>query len=427
MLNNWRQLVQGVERRVPLPDGKLVPYINFDNAATTPPLKSVMQKINEFGLWYSSIHRGKGYKSRLSSNLYEEAREKILNFVNGNSETHTVIFVKNTTEAINKLANRLSTNNNDSTKNIIISSEMEHHSNDLPWRDKFKVEYIKVNKNGELKLDDLEAKLIKFQDRVKLVTITGASNVTGYLNPISQIAGLVHNYNAELLVDGAQLIPHHSFNMQGNAEIEKVDYLAFSAHKMYAPFGTGVLIGPKEKFLKSGPDYSGGGTIEMVTPNFIRWADPPHRDEAGTPNLMGVIALCEAIEQLNKIGMHNLAKTEKELTEYTLRKLHKIPKVKLYGNKQNANNRVGIIPFAISNLTHEEVASILANKFGIAVRNGCFCAQPYIQKLLNISPAMLKERINNSELSHPGLIRASFGIYNQYQEVDKFIAALKQI
>lgn len=422
----FRQYVVGVETKIPLVNGKLATYINFDNAATTPPLKSVIKAITDFAPWYSSIHRGKGYKSQLSSNLYEESRKLVAGFVKADPDYHTVIYVKNTTEAINKLSYRLSERDKQS---VILSTDMEHHSNDLPWRGKFQLDYISIDSTGRLSLEDLEAKLIQYQGRVKLVTVTGASNVTGYLNPIYKIAGLAHQYKARILVDGAQLVPHTPIDLKPVGHPEHIDYLAFSGHKMYAPFGTGVLIGPVENFKQGYPDYVGGGTVQVVTHDFISWDQPPHKEEAGSPNIMGVVALGEAIKTLSWLGMDKIARYEQELTDYTIRKLKEIPDIILYNQTRETDGqkRVGIIPFNIKGMSHELVATILAAEAGIAVRNGCFCAQPYIQKLLNVSPREIQRHLRNPDALHPGLVRISFGMYNNFSEVDTLLEVLKEI
>lgn len=228
----YRYLVVGSDTKVPLYNGQLSPCINFDNAATTPPLVSVINSIVNFSPWYSSIHRGTGYKSQLSSEIYEDSRETVGKFVEADLDKDTVIYVKNTTEAINKLSYRLCCYDDDS---IILTTSMEHHSNDLPWRNKYKIDYIEVDEFGRLVMEDLKNKLIKYGDKVKLVTITGASNVTGYINPIYDIAKLVHAYGCKILVDGAQLVPHCKFSMKPYDSLEHIDYLTFSAHKMYAP------------------------------------------------------------------------------------------------------------------------------------------------------------------------------------------------
>ena len=421
---NYRDLIVGSRTNIPLLNGRYVPAINFDNAATTPPFVSVMKDILAFAPYYSSIHRGVGYKSRVSSALYDSSREVILNFIGGDLKKDTVIYVKNTTEGINKLAYRLCSSEN---KCVILSSDMEHHSNDLPWRDKYLVDYISIDKCGRLSLEDLDLKLTKYEGQVKLVTVTGASNVTGFINDVHKIAAIAHNHNAKLLVDGAQLVPHNAFNMKATNSNENIDFLVFSAHKMYAPFGIGVLVGPREVFEDGAPDYKGGGTVKLVTHDYISWEDPPQKEEAGTPNIIGVIALLSSIKTLNLIGIKNIEQREKSLTEYTLKELKRIPNITIYGSADCDENRLSIIPFNIKNIPHEITANILSYEAGISVRNGCFCAQPYIQKLLGVTNEELKMHINNPSLKKPGMVRISYGLYNTYKEIDLLIHMLYKI
>ncbi len=420
----YRDLVVGVDKQIPLWDNTYTTGINFDNAATTPPFNSVISGILNFSPWYSSIHRGAGYKSQLSSKLYDNARHIIANFVGADINQNSIIFVKNTTEAINKLSNKLYPLYKDG---VILSTCMEHHSNDLPWRDKYTIDYISINKYGELSMEDLENKLKKYENRVKLVAITGASNVTGYINPIHTIAELTHSYGAKILVDGAQLVPHCPVDMKPFDDPQHIDFLVFSGHKMYAPFGTGVLIGPKDIFMEGPPDYSGGGTVKYVTHEHIQWLDPPEREEAGTPNIIGVLSITSAIELLNKIGMHHVEDYERMLTNHAINSLKNIPYIELYHNPQNTKNSISIIPFNIKGMHHNIVATILSNEFGIAVRNGCFCAQPYMQRLLNISPEDSKRYMDDSTLPLPGMVRISFGLYNTIDEVNTLIKALFHI
>lgn len=420
----FRNLVVGVETKVPLKNGRMVTAVNFDNAATTPPFYSVIQEIVNFAPWYSSVHRGAGYKSKLSSSIFEESRIGILDFVNADTDSHTAIFVKNTTEALNKLSYRVCKGSKDC---VVLSTSMEHHSNDLPWRDKFKVDYIDIDTAGKLSMEDLEFKLNKYRGKVRLVTVTGASNVTGYKNEIYNIAALTHKHNAQICVDGAQLVPHVPVNMRPAKEEEHIDYLAFSAHKMYAPFGIGVLIGPKNVFEIGDPDYSGGGTVKVVTPETVTWDDPPHKEEAGSQNIIGVAALSASIKTLNMIGIQCIEEYEGALTQYAISKLQKIPGVILYGNKLNSEGRVGIIPFNIEGVDHDLVAEILSEEAGISVRNGCFCAQPYVQKLLNINKNQLQKYVNNPDYHMHGIVRLSFGLYNNFNEIDTFLQILTRI
>lgn len=240
--NPYRDLIYGVDVKVPLIDKSYCIGINFDNAATTPPLKSVIDEVINFSPYYSSIHRGDGYKSQLSTHMYENSREIVKFFVNDYSDMMDVIYVKNCSEAINKLAGILASHDKGS---IVLSTSMEHHSNDLPWRKDFHVKYVEIDKYGYLDMNDLKTKLEQYSGRVSLVAITGASNVTGIKNPIYTIANMAHSYGAKILVDGAQLIPHSNFSIGLQLPLGPIDFVAFSAHKMYAPFGCGVLIGPK--------------------------------------------------------------------------------------------------------------------------------------------------------------------------------------
>ncbi|QUI23552.1 aminotransferase class V-fold PLP-dependent enzyme [Vallitalea pronyensis] len=422
--NNYKHLVEGTDIRIPLSNGRYTNEINFDNAATTPPLKSVMEAINNFAPWYASIHRGTGYKSKLSSEFYENARKTIAKFIMMDMDYSTVIFVKNSTEALNKIAHKLGHENKGG---IVLSSYMEHHSNDLPWRKYFRVKYIDLDTNGKLDIQDYEQKLRLYSGQIRLVAVSGASNVTGYKNDIHYLARLAHKYGTKILIDGAQLIPHSPINMQPAYDNEHIDYLVFSGHKIYAPFGTGVLIAPKKTFKHGPPTYVGGGTVKIVTPQYVMWDDVPYKEEAGTPNIMGVVALDAALKTLNRLDMHHLEEMELSLTQHALNKLNKIKDVIIYGNSKNCIDRIGIVTFNIKGLHHSIVANALSKEAGVSVRSGCFCAQPYVQKLLRISHKEMDAHRRNPNLPHPGMVRISFGLYNTMDEVDRcidFIAKL---
>ncbi|MBP2627877.1 MAG: Cysteine desulfurase [Firmicutes bacterium] len=419
-----RRLVIGANTKIPLANGEYVNEINFDNAATTPPFFSVMKEITDFAPWYSSIHRGSGYKSKLSSNLYEHGREVIKKFVNADHTRDVVIYTKNTTESINILSYRLSQENK---QHVVLSTDMEHLANDLPWRDKFQVEYVGIDEYGKLSLNDLENKLLKYKGKVKLVTVTGASNVTGYINPISKIAKLAHQYGAQILVDGAQLVPHDSIDMKAYDSPEHIDYLVFSAHKMYAPFGIGVLIGPKDIFEKGEPAYQGGGGVRLVSHQFIEWDSPPAKDETGTPNVIGVAALITGIETLNSIGMNVIHEYESNLINYAIEGLSEIPNIKLYCHCEKNEKRVSLISFTMQGIDYNVLAEILSLEAGIAVRSGLFCAHPYVEKLLNLSSEDLEYFHHNHDVPVPGLVRISLGLYNNYNEIDILLQFLDRI
>lgn len=422
--NQLRRYIVGIDKKVPLFNGKQIAEINFDNAATTPPIVSVMNGICRYLPWYSSVHRGAGYKSRFSTRIYEKTRESICDFVGADYKKDVVIFTSNTTQAINKLAKRFFQKEGE---RIVLSTVMEHHSNDLPWRHQYNMDYIGVDRYGRLDDKDLEFKLKKYKGKVKLVVVTGASNVTGYINPIHKIATLVHQYGAKIFVDGAQLVPHALVDMKPHSNSEHIDFLAFSAHKMYAPFGTGVLVGNKTLFEDGSPSDPGGGTVKYVTHKDVLWNDPPQNEEAGSPNIVGVVALGEAIRFLQHIGMEKLYQSEKKLLKYAFEQLRTIEDLIIYGDFCNINDRVGIISFNVKGVSHEITALALAFEGGISVRSGCFCAQPYVQKILNISEEESQKYMKNEYKKRPGVVRISFGLYNTYHEVDRMIVVLKMI
>lgn len=421
--SHFREMVVGVNTRVPLESGEYVTAINFDNAATTPPFCSVMQAIMEFAPWYSSVHRGKGHKSVFSSELYEESRQVIKQFV-GADQTKEVIFTKNTTESINILAYLLQ---GDAKKQVVLSTDMEHLANDLPWREHFTIDYVKIKEDGQLSLSDLKEKLIKYQGKVKLVTVTGASNVTGYINPVYKIAELAHKYGAQILVDGAQLVPHAPFDMKPSNAADHIDYLVFSGHKLYAPFGAGVLIGPLEEFAKGNPVYKGGGAVGLVSHDFVEWDNPPNRYEAGTPNMMGVVAMTAAIQTLQSINCGVVHEYEKKLIDYAIKGLQCIPDIQLFCCADGNEERVSLVSFAVDGLYHSIVAAILAQEAGIAARSGLFCAHPYVEKLLKMTDTELAHYHENVDVLVPGLVRISFGLYNTREEIDVMLDLLTRV
>jgi selenocysteine lyase/cysteine desulfurase len=428
-IGNVRKNVVGVDTRVPLLDGSSRRYVNFDNAASTPALRPVHDKVTEFMTWYSSVHRGTGFKSQIATEAYELAHDIVACFLGADPETNTVIFGKNTTEAINKLARRFPLAPDD----VVLCSLMEHHSNDLPWRQQARLYHVAVHPDGSLDEDDLDRLLQQHAGRVKLLAISGASNVTGYLPPIHRLAEKAHAAGARILVDAAQLAPHRAIDMRPDDDPAHLDFVAISAHKMYAPYGTGALVGPTHVFAQGPPDMVGGGTVDIVTVDDVRWASPPDRDEAGSPNVVGAVALAQTILSLQEIGMDALARHEAELTAHALRRLSAIDGLQLYGltDPDRAAERVGVIPFNLHGANHYKVAAILSFEGAIGVRNGCFCAHPYILRLLDVSGddalRHQKDILEGLRVGLPGLVRISFGCYNTLEEVDHAVEVLARL
>ncbi len=427
---DFRNLYVGLDIEVPVLGGGTRRYVNLDNAASTPAFRRVQRAVNDFLEFYSSVHRGTGFKSQLSTYFYEKARQVVLEFVGAEEETHTCIFGKNTTEALNKLARRFPFT---PERNVVLTTQMEHHSNDLPWRINAQAVHIAVLPDGRLDEADFDAKLAQYGERVALVAVTGASNVTGYLNPVHRLAEKAHAAGAHILVDCAQFAPHRRVDMRPLDDPAHFDYVALSAHKMYAPFGTGALIGRRDTFERGAPDMVGGGTIDLVTLDEVAWAAPPERDEAGSPNTVGAVALAAAIRQLQDVGMDTVARHEAELTSYALEQLKGVPGIRLFGSAdpRRTMERVGVIPFLMEQADHFKVAAVLGHEYGIGVRSGCFCAHPYLLHLMHIDDAAARQvraRMAEGDRSQmPGLLRASFGLYNTREDVDALVEALHAV
>ncbi len=424
-----KSLFVGIDEMVPVVGGQSRRYINFDNAASTPALLSVLEAVNGFSRWYSNVHRGTGYKSRFSSWAFEQSRERVYEFINASPGETIVLFTRNTTESINHFAHRFPFKPGD----VVLTTVMEHHSNELPWRQVAQVVHINVLSDGQIDSGDFQAKLREYKGKVVLVSVTGASNVTGYINPIHLYARWTHDAGAKIFVDAAQLAPHRPIDMKSAADTEHIDYLAFSAHKMYAPFGIGVLAGDRRIFEEGDPALVGGGSVDIVTLEDAYWTDLPDKEEAGTPDIVGAVALGTVIKAYQELGWDAIIDHESELTSYALKRLRGIKGLKLYGDPDptNAHNRLGVIPFNLDPLPHALTAAILSYEWGIGTRSGCFCAHPYVKRILNVGPEAsrrLEQQILQRDRSQlPGTVRISFGLYNTADEVDALCSALEAI
>ena len=418
----------GLDQPVPIFGGRSRPCVSVDNAATTPPFREVVEEVTAFLPWYGSVHRGAGPKSVACTQRYAKCREMVAAWVGADLEHHTVIFTRSATDSINKLARTLAPG-----RPHVLATVMEHHSNYLPWRAYCRLEAVETRSaDGALDMDDFERRLRRAEGSVRLVTVTGASNVTGLAPALGPIARLAHQYGAEFCVDAAQLVAHRAIRMGSADDPERIDYLVFSGHKMYAPFGTGVLIGPRAVFEREQPESAGGGTVKMVTDDDVIWAPAPEREEAGTPNIVGVVALAKAIEVLQGIGMEQVAAHDRELNTLMRDALSRIPGVRLSGQVRPADHdQVGVVSFTAETMNHSLLAAALGHKWGIELRHGCFCAHPYIIRLLGVTEAQLeeyREQVRGGDFSHlPGLVRISLGVHNTPEDVEYVAAAVRSV
>ena len=422
-----RTEIVGIDTCVPLLDGTERPYIFLDNGASTPAFKRVLDCINAFLPWYSGVHRGTGFKSLLATEVFDAAHDVVGNFVGADIDTNTVIFTKNTTECVNKLANRFGFRPGD----IVVTTMMEHHSNDLPWRKHAGVVHVGITRDGHLDMDALRKAIEKHKGKLRLVAVNGASNITGLCSPLDDIALLTHAAGAKLFVDAAQLAPHRPISMYPDGDPRHIDFLALSAHKLYAPFGTGALIGPKAFFEQGDPDLVGGGVVDVVTLDHAAWNHPPHKEEAGSPNVVGGVAFAEAIAVLNSVGMETIARHEQQLLRYAYRKMKSLSSITLYGPTDDLSEKVGVIAFNVDGVHHALAAAILGLEGGIGVRNGCFCAHPYVKELLHVSPEddriLTAEVLGGDKSRMPGMVRASLGCYNSEDDIDALVEMLGRI
>ncbi len=371
--------------------------IYFDNGATTQKPKQVVDAIVDYySNFNSNIHRGVHRLSQEATALFEESRKSVQYFVNA-KYAHEIIFTKGTTDSICLVANSFSRAFLKEGDEIIVT-EMEHHSNFLPWqnlRDEkgIVLKVIPLTATAEL---DLEKAKTLFTNKTKLLAVTHVSNTLGTINPVKELINMARSVDAKVLLDGAQSAPHIKIDVQ---ELD-ADFFVFSMHKVYGPTGVGVLYG-KEELLNQMPPYQyGGGIIKSVSIEKTELADLPNKFEAGTPNIEGVVATKAAIDFVSEIGMDAIAAHENKLLQRATTLLSEIPEIEIYGNSKH---KAGVISFNIKGVHPFDTGTIL-DQMGIAVRTGHHCTQPLMHCF-----------------GIPGTVRASFGIYNTEEEVDKFI------
>ena len=425
---HWREHFAGVDLPVPIAGGGTVTGVNFDNAASTPPLKRVRDAVNGFADVYSSVHRGTGYKSRLATEAYEQARELVARFLRVDERSQVVIFVKGTTDALNRIAAQQARLDG----RQVLVTEMEHHADLLPWRHRSGHVMVGLSADGHIDLDAIEHALEIGEGKIGLVAVSGASNVTGFVSPIHEVAELAHRHGALVSVDAAQLAPHHRIDIRPAGDPGHLDFVSLSGHKMYAPYGTGVLVAPRD-FFAGAPEVMGGGAISIVTWDDTVWADLPDREEAGSPNVIGAVALGVAIDTLLELGFDEMLAHEVELGSALHARLKGISGVGVLGGEEvsPAAPRLGLASFIVDGLHHGLVAAALSHEWGIAVRNGCFCANPYVFHLLNLDKQAVEavegEVTSGHRKALPGAVRASLAPYNTKEELDRFVEAVTHI
>ena len=378
------------------------PLVYLDNAATTQKPLCVLDAMREEYLNVNAnVHRGVHYLSQQATDLHEAARERVRRFINAR-KTEEIIFTRGTTEAINLVAASFCQSQMKAGDEVLVS-DMEHHSNIVPWQLQTEqrgivVRHVSMSDDGELRPDSIEALIT---ERTRLVSITHVSNVLGTVNPVADIVRLAHQHGVPVLIDGAQSAPHMSIDVQAM----DCDFFAFSGHKMYGPTGIGVLYG-REEWLERLPPYQGGGEmIDKVTWERTTFERLPFKFEAGTPDYVATHGLATAIDYLESLGLENVKAHEQQLTRYCREQLLTVEGMHLYG----ADGGASVVSFNVGDIHHLDLGTLL-DRLGIAVRTGHHCAQPLMQRL-----------------GVQGTVRASFALYNTKEEVDVLVSGIRRV
>ena len=395
--------VVGSELRAPLVGGGEVRYANLDYAASAPALAEVAAHLNEVLPYYASVHRGAGYASQISTSVYENARAIVRSFVGGRDDD-SVIFTRNTTESLNLLAGCLP------ARGDVLYLDLEHHANLLPWQARPHRSVIAAGTIAET----LELVRLQLSDGgVSLLAVTGASNVTGEVLPLAELAELAHAHGARILVDAAQLAPHRRIDVAGTG----IDYLAFSGHKLYAPFGSGVLVGRPDWLDAGRPHLAGGGAVREVRLDAVTWAEGPARHEGGSPNVLGAATLARAAEVLGALDEGLWHRHEQQLRAALIDGLSGIDGVtvhRLFADSEAGEagaGAIGVVNFSVAGHDAGLTAAYLSAEHGVGVRDGRFCAHPVLRRLGLAS----------------GSLRASFGVGSRLEDVERLVAGIGQL
>ena len=379
------------------------PLVYLDNGATTQKPRQVVEAmVQQYYTANANVHRGVHHLSVVATDMLELSRETVRRFINAES-TQEIVFTRGTTEAINLVASSFCQQEMQAGDEVIIST-MEHHSNIVPWqlqaeRKGIVVKVIPMTDDGVLLMDAFKQ---LFTAKTKLVSVAHVSNVLGTINPVADIIRIAHEHGVPALVDGAQSVPHMPVDVQALGAV----FYCFSGHKVYGPTGIGVLYGKRE-WLDRLPPYQGGGEmIGTVSFDHTTFNHLPYKFEAGTPNYVGVTGLATAIDYVSSIGMKEIAAYEADLTQYALEQMSQIEGIRIFGPKEH---RGSVISFLVGNIHHLDMGTLL-DRLGLAVRTGHHCAEPLMHRL-----------------GIEGTLRASFGIYNTHEEVDKLVAGIRRV
>lgn len=434
-LEALRTAFTGLDVEYPLADGSTTRRTYLDSAASNLRL-TVADEIVERALrHYANTHSQLHFGAHVTTHLYHRAHQLVEAFVDAPDSYTSIFSGSGVTSGLNRMARVLAERRPE--RDLVITTLMEHHANDLPHRKHVgKVVHVPLEKDpdgeaGRVDVNALRAAIREHADRLNYVAVTAASNVTGVVNPVHEVARLAHDAGALCVVDAAQSAAHLPLSVQGHGDDDAIDVLCMSGHKIYAPGSPGVIVARKDLFEGLEPQEVGGGIVDRVETNHYEITDDlPEREEAGTPNLPGAFRLAATLYLLGRIGMELVEEDERELTQYALERFEAIDGLKIYGSHRlEVADRIGVITFNLDALPHGLVTAALNDYFGIAVRNECFCAQPFVRQLLGRSGTD-EETPSGEECgpeTQPGMVRVSFGLYNTKEDVDPAAEALSDI
>lgn len=416
--------VLGADVTVPLVTGGDVTYAALDYAASAPALQRVWDDVAAYAPYYGSVHRGAGYLSQLSTDLFEASRVTVAEFLGCRADDQ-VVFTRSTTDSLNLLAAALPADCQ------VFVFETEHHASLLPWRDA-RVTCLDAPRTPDQAVATLERALAgRDPHGPALVCVTGASNVTGELWPVKELAAAAHAHGARIVLDAAQLAPHHPVDIAGL----DVDWVAFSGHKLYAPFGSGVLAGRADWLVDADPYLAGGGASRKVARRAdggvdVEWHTTAARHEAGSPNVIGVYSIASACKALTEAGFDRLVAREQQLVTRVREGLAGVPEVKVLSLFGDDAPRVGVISFVVEGWNSSHFAAALSAEYGIGVRDGLFCAHPLVRTLLGSEPQDPGEC--GAPEAAPGerslnAIRVSFGAGTPDEHIDRFLGAVREL
>ncbi|MEV7126435.1 aminotransferase class V-fold PLP-dependent enzyme [Streptomyces sp. NPDC093260] len=421
--------VLGRDVTVPLVTGGEVGYAALDYAASAPALQRVWDDVVAYAPYYGSVHRGAGYLSQLSTDLFENARRTVAEFLGCRADDQ-VVFTRSTTDSLNLLARALPADCR------VFVFETEHHASLLPWREA-QVTYLNAPRTPEQAVATLERALadrtvpIEGGHGPALVCVTGASNVTGELWPVRELAAAAHAHGARIVLDAAQLAPHHPVSV---TDLD-VDWVAFSGHKLYAPFGAGVLAGRADWLREAEPYLAGGGASRRVSRRTdggvdVEWHDSAARHEAGSPNVIGAYSIASACKALTEAGFDSLVARERYLIGKVRAGLAEVPEVRVLSLFGDDAPRVGVISFVVEGWNSSHFAAALSAEYGIGVRDGLFCAHPLVRTLLGSDPQSQGEC--GAPEAAPGekslnAVRVSFGAGTPDEHVERFVTAVREL